>query len=261
MKASMQPENPHVVTLIQARMASSRLPGKVLRDLGGQPALAWVVERCRRAQTVHQVAVATTDDPADDPVADLCAERGWDVFRGSQFDVLDRYYQAARHFSAQVIVRVTGDCPLIDPQAIDLVVSEFLSSGVDFAANRLPPPHPRTWPIGLDTEVCRFDGLERAWREAVLKFEREHVMPYFYDQEGRFRVRVVEHDPDYGHLRWTLDTPEDLDLLRVVVERLGRRMDVSWLEVLDLFLREPDLAQINARVQHKSGQDVDARMK
>jgi spore coat polysaccharide biosynthesis protein SpsF len=204
--------------------------------------------------------VATTDDPADDPVARLCEERGWAVFRGSQFDVLDRFYQAARHFEAQVIVRVTGDCPLIDPQVIDLVVAEFLSSGADFAANRLPPPHPRTWPIGLDTEVCGIAGLERAWREAEQKFEREHVMPYFYDQEGRFDVRILEHDPDYGRMRWTVDTPEDLDLLREVVARLGGRMDVSWLEVLDLFAREPQLAQINASVQHKSGQDVDARM-
>ena len=211
----------------------------MLRDLGGQPVLAWTVERCRRARTVHQVVVATTTDPADDPVAQLCRERGWDLFRGSQFDVLDRFYQAARQFDAQVIVRVTADCPLIDPDVVDLVVNE-LHSEVDFAANRLPPPHPRTWPIGLDTEVCSFAGLERAWREADQKFEREHVMPYFYDQPGRFKVKVVEHEPDYGHLRWTVDTPEDLELLRMVVERLGRRMDISWLEVLDLFVREPE---------------------
>ncbi len=257
----MKPNSYNVVTLIQARMASSRLPGKVLLDLGGRPVLAWVVERCRRAQTVSQVVVATTDDPADDPLAMVCEQRGWPIFRGSQFDVLDRFYQAACRYEAQVIVRVTADCPLIDPDALDLVVNEFIRGGVDFAANRLPPPRHRTWPIGLDTEVCAMAGLERAWREAGQKFEREHVMPYFYDQEGRFRVKIVEHDPDYGHMRWTLDTPEDLLLLRALVERLGGRMDATWLEVLELFEREPELAQINATVQHKMGRDIDERMK
>lgn len=250
-----------IVTIIQARMASSRLPGKVLKDLGGQPVLAWTVERCQLARSVQQVVVATTTDPSDDPIDALCAECGWAVYRGSQFDVLDRFYQAARQFGADVIVRVTADCPLIDPQVIDLVVAEFLRTRVDFAANRLPPPWHRTWPIGLDTEVCGFAGLERAWREAAEKHEREHVMPYFYDREGRFTIHIVEHDPDYGQQRWTVDTPEDLDLLRALVQRLGGRMDVSWLDVLALIEREPELAAINAAVRHKSGRDVDPRMK
>lgn len=257
----MSEKKPKVVTIIQARMASSRLPGKVLLDLGGQPVLAWAVERCRKARRVDEVVVATTLDPADDPIAALCAERGWPVFRGDQFDVLDRYYQAARRFGAEVIVRVTADCPLIDPAVVDEVLEAFDSRKVDFAANRLPPPWKRTWPIGLDTEVCSFAGLERAWREAALKHEREHVMPYFYDSPGRFNIYVVEHEPDYGEMRWTVDTPEDLALLREVVARFGGRMEVPWQEVLDLVLREPHLAQINAAVQHKSGSDTDERMR
>ena len=159
-----------------------------------------------------------------------------------------------------VIVRITADCPLIDPEVVDAVVAAFLRTGADFAANRLPPPWPRTWPIGLDTEVCGMVGLERAWREAVEKHEREHVMPYFYDREGRFKVHILEHDPDYGRQRWTIDTPEDLELLRVVVQRLGGRIDVSWKDVLALIEREPELAQINAQVKHKSGLEFDARM-
>jgi spore coat polysaccharide biosynthesis protein SpsF len=252
-----------VVIIIQARTASSRLPGKVLKDLGGQPVLAWAVERCRRARSAAEVVVATTSDPSDDPLAAICEARGWPVFRGSQFDVLDRFYQAARAFEAEVIVRVTADCPLIDADVIDLVVGEFLRSGADFAANRLPPPAHRTWPIGLDTEVCGMAGLERAWREATEKFEREHVMSYFYDQKGRFKVHIVEHEPDYGRQRWTIDTPEDLELLRALVARLepAGRMDAGWEEVLALIEREPDLTRINAGVAHKHGQDVDARMK
>lgn len=251
----------NVVVIIQARMASSRLPGKVMRLLGGQPALAWSVERCRHAQTVKQVLVATTDDPADDAVAELCAERGWPVYRGSVFDVLDRYVQAARSVQAEVIVRVTADCPFIDPQVIDLLVTEFLRGEADFVANRLPPPAARTWPIGLDAEVCALSGLERAWREATLKHEREHVMPYFYDSPGRFRVRVVEHEPSYGQQRWTLDTPEDLLLLQALAERLGGNMQASWKDVLALIEREPELAQINAGVRHKLGFETDERMK
>jgi len=249
-----------VVALIQARLGSSRLPGKVLKDLGGNPVLVWCVERARRAVTVSQVVVATTDAPADDPIAELCAARGYDCFRGSQFDVLDRFYQAARKYKADVIVRITADCPFIDPGLIDLTVQEYLRSGADFAANRLPPPWKRTYPIGLDTEVCSTACLELAWREATEKFEREHVMPYFYDKEGRFKIHVLHHAPDYGSLRWTLDTPQDLDLLRVVVERFEGRMDFSWREVQALFQREPELADMNAGVQHKTATDVDNRM-
>ena len=174
--------------------------------------------------------------------------------------MLDRFYQAARHYAADGVVRITADCPFIDPDLIDLTVQEFWRSGADFAANRLPPPWKRTYPIGLDTEVCSMAALERAWKEATQKFEREHVMPYFYDEEGRFKIHVLHHDPDYGSLRWTVDTPQDLDLLRVVAGRFAGRMDFSWREVLALFQREPELAQINAGVQHKTATDVDSRM-
>ena len=250
----------NIVVFIQARLSSSRLPGKVLKDLGGQPLLVWAVERCRRAHSPSRVVVATTDDPADDPIAGLCQERGYEVFRGSQFDVLDRFYQAARSFGAEVIVRITADCPFIDPSLLDETVEAFLRLRPDFAATRLPPPWKRTYPIGLDVEVCAFAGLERTWKEAVLKHEREHVMPYFYDQEGRFQLHILQHEPDFGRLRWTVDTPEDLELLRQIAARFPGRMDFSWGEILALLEREPELNQINAAVQHKTGLDVDARM-
>ena len=240
-----------IIVIIQARMSSTRLPGKVLKEIAGRPMLAWVVERARKAQTITDVIVATTTESSDDPIVGFCAEMGYACTRGSLNDVLDRFYQAARAHRADVIVRVTADCPLIDPAEIDHVVREYKRSGVDFAANRLPPPFGRTDPIGLDTEVCSFAALERAWREAKEPYQREHVMPYLYEERGRFKVLRVDHDPDYGDLRWTVDTPQDLELVRVIFERMAGRADFGWLAVLELFQREPELARLNAGVGQK----------
>jgi spore coat polysaccharide biosynthesis protein SpsF len=251
-------------------MGSTRLPGKVLLDIAGQPMLAHVVRRAQQAQTLDQVIVATTTNPSDDPVEQFCQEQGIPCFRGSEHDVLDRYYQAALKFGAHAIVRLTADCPLIDPAVIDQTVLAFLGVPAlaaddqadrpyDFVANRLPPPWKRTFPVGLDVEVCTFQALERAWKEAVEPHQREHVMPYLYERAGRFRVLVVDHDPDYGQLRWTVDTPEDLELVRRVFSAFPGREDFSWLEVLDLLEREPQLAQLNAGVRHKTVKEVDAR--
>jgi spore coat polysaccharide biosynthesis protein SpsF len=257
----MDQEQKRIVAIVQARMSSSRLPGKVLKDISGKPMLLWVVERAKRAISLQDVAVATTTDPSDDPIVDLCREKGIPVLRGNLLDVLDRFYQAALALKAGVIVRLTADCPVIDPQVIDQVVGKFLQAGVDFAANRLPPPWKRTFPIGLDTEVCTFEALQRAWKEATQSFEREHVMPYFYDQGGRFKTLLVDHEPDYGSYRWTVDTEEDLEAVRQIFSKLGGDGSFSWEDILELYAREPDLAAINSQVRHKSAHDVDERMK
>ena len=249
----------HTVVIIQARMGSSRLPGKVLKEIDGRPMLDWVVTRARRAETVDEVAVATTTDAADDPIAVFCEARQVPVYRGDVFDVLDRYYQAALAFQADIVVRLTADCPLIDPQMIDLTVQRLLQTGADFAANRLPPPFKRTFPIGLDTEVCSFAALQRAWQEAELKYQREHVMPYLYDQPGRFKVEVVDHREDQGAQRWTVDTLQDLEFVRQVAARFDGRDDFGWLDVLALLEKEPALKVINAEIHHKTMVDVDER--
>jgi spore coat polysaccharide biosynthesis protein SpsF len=270
------------LAIIQARMASSRLPNKVLLDIAGKPMLAHVLERTRLAQTVDTVVVATTTDPGDDAIDAFCRSQGYACHRGSAFDVLDRYYQAALSYlspeesETALIVRITADCPLIDPQLIDRTVCLFLglpeacstdaapaSLPYDFAANRLPPPWGRTYPIGLDTEVTTFTNLRTAWKEAQLPHQREHVMPYFYEQPERFRILLVNHEVDYGKLRWTVDTPEDLQLLRQIFVHLApdMRSHFSWLDVLDVVQRHPELSSINSRVQHKHYRDVDARSK
>lgn len=247
---------PRVVAIVQARMASSRLPGKVLADIGGRPMLLWVVRRARRTPGLHALAVATTTDAGDDAVAGLCATHGVACLRGHPTDVLDRFHQAAEAFAADVIVRLTADCPLIDPQVIGITLEAFLHTepAADMAANRLPSG--RTYPIGLDTEVVSRAALERAWREADRPYQREHVLPYLYDEPGRFRVLRVDHAEDLGAMRWTVDTPEDLAFVREVVRHFPGRDDFGWLEIVDLLRRRPELAAINAGVRHKTHQDA-----
>jgi spore coat polysaccharide biosynthesis protein SpsF len=247
---------PRVVAIVQARMGSTRLPGKVLADIAGRPMLAWVVERARHARRVAEVVVATTTDAGDDPVADLCAGRGFACVRGHPTDVLDRYVQAARQFAAGVIVRLTGDCPLTDPALIDQAVQAFESANppVDLVANRLPDG--RTFPIGLDIEVCSRQALEQAWREADQPYQREHVMPYLYEVPGRFRVLRLDHDPDYGLLRWAVDTPEDLEVVRRIMAHFGGQLDVGWTDVVELMQADPSLMELNATVHHKGYRDV-----
>ena len=280
---------PRTIAIIQARMSSSRLPGKVLLDIAGEPMLARVVERARRAKQVDQVVVATTTDSSDDPVAEFCTEHGYDFTRGSLHDVLDRYYQSARQFNADAIVRLTADCPVLDPDVVDQTIAVIASEArqspsvgaeiassqehaprndviFDFVANRLPPPMGRTYPIGLDVEVCTFSALENAWTNATEKHQREHVMPYLYEgvnlqpstynlQTGvsthNFKIALLNHDPDYGSLRWTVDTPEDLDFIREIFARFNDD-DFTWYDILSLLEREPELAKINADVHHKT---------
>jgi spore coat polysaccharide biosynthesis protein SpsF len=264
------------VAIIQGRMAASRLPGKVLLDIGGQPMLGRVVERVRRAHRVDSFMVATTNDSSDNPVEEYCHRQDYPVYRGDMFDVLDRFYQAALQIRAEVVVRITADCPVIDPGLIDLTVSEFLHASADFAANRLPPPWKRTFPIGLDVEVCMFAALERAWKEADQKYQREHVMPYLYEgipvdafnmtrtslavSPRGFRVLLVNHVPDYSSMRWTVDTVEDLVLMREIYSHFGGCDTFSWEDVLELFRRNPDLAAINSKVVHKTAFDTDKRL-
>ena len=265
---------PRVVAIIQGRMSSSRLPGKILADIAGQPMLQRVFTRTSRSTTVTETIFATTTDPSDDPVAEYCDFSGIPFTRGSLFDVLDRYYQAAKQSKANVVVRITADCPIIDPTLIDDVVNTLLEGEYDFVCNRLPPPWHRTYPIGLDVEACTFKVLQKAWKEAKEPQHREHAMPYFYEEvklsaisrqlsEGTsprgFRIALLNHITDFGDYRWTGDTPEDLEFMRQVYSRFDGRDDFTWKEVLDLVHDHPQLMKINASVQHKTLKDFDDR--
>ena len=264
----------NVVAIIQGRMSSSRLPGKILADIAGQPMLQRVFLRTSRSASVSQTLFATTTDPSDDPVAEYCDFSGIPFTRGSLYDVLDRYYQAAKSAKADVVVRITADCPVIDPEVIDNVVKALLEDEYDFVCNRLPPPYPRTYPIGLDVEACTFKVLAKAWKEAKEPQHREHAMPYFYEgveltRQSRtletgtsprgYNIALLHHTADFGDYRWTVDTPEDLEFMRQVYSHFNGRDDFTWKEVLDLVHDNPKLMKINADVQHKTLKDIDKR--
>ncbi len=239
-----------VAAIIQARMGSTRLPGKVLKPIIGKPILWHVVNRTRQARLVDKVIVATTTLEDDQPIVDLCTSEGWLCFRGSENDLLDRYYQAASHYGADVIVRITSDCPLIDPGVVDKVVGEFLKgrSRLDYVSNGLPH---RTYPRGLDTEVFSFATLKKAWSEDADPAWREHVTPYIYRHPELFRLGGVTNPADYSHMRWTVDTIEDLTLVSKIYDYFNRA-DFTWQEALEVVQDHPDWLEINKHIKQKT---------
>jgi spore coat polysaccharide biosynthesis protein SpsF len=237
-----------VVAIVQARMSSSRLPGKVLAEIAGRTMLERVVARARAARRVPRVVVATSVASEDDRVAALCRELGIDVFRGSESDVLDRFAGAASRFAGDPIVRLTADCPLLDPGVVDAVVARYEEGGVDYAANINPP----TYPDGLDTEVFSAEALVRAAREARRPSEREHVTLYIRSHPESFRIANVRGPSDLSGLRWTVDEPEDLEFVRAVYAALGEA-EFGMEDVVRLLAEKPRLAAANARFERDEG--------
>jgi spore coat polysaccharide biosynthesis protein SpsF len=235
------------VAIVQARMGSTRLPAKVMLPLLGEPILTRVMRRVGRARTLDEVVVATTTLSEDDGIVELAEVEGWPVERGSEADLLDRYLQAARRHRADIVVRITSDCPLIDPVVIDQVVLAFRAADYDYASNTLPP---RTYPNGLDTEVIGREALERAWREDRNPAWREHATPYLYRHGERFRLLRVAADDDHSDQRWSVDTPEDYELVRRIYEALDRD-EFTWGEALAVVEAHPAWTSINAGVSQK----------
>ncbi len=221
--------------------------------------LGWVIERASHSRLISKIVVATTTNSGDDPIEDFCKKSHSAVFRGNEFDVLDRYYQTAKTFKADVVVRLTADCPLIDAKLIDEAIAKLFSENADFAANRLPPPYQRTYPIGLDVEVVTFKALEAAWNRAGKPYEREHVMPFIYDPQNNFKIVLLDAEENYCNQRWTVDTAEDLEFVREVVKILDCSLDFTWWDVLKTLEMHPYLSALNMGVAHKSYYDVDHR--
>jgi glutamate-1-semialdehyde aminotransferase/spore coat polysaccharide biosynthesis protein SpsF (cytidylyltransferase family) len=237
-----------IVAIVQARMGSSRFPGKTLADLAGRPMLVQVVDRVRQARSVERVVVATSTAATDDSIAELCRREQIPCFRGSEDDVLERFYGAAREHGADTVVRITADCPLIDPGVVDRVVERFRRGDCDYASNTLR----YTYPDGLDTEVFSMAALEQARREAKQPSEREHVTPYL--RSGKFRVVNVESDVALEEKqRWTVDYPADLEFVRGVYSAFRGRADFQYHEVLQLLKERPELAATQTEVITNEG--------
>ena len=239
-----------ILGILQARTSSTRLPGKVLKPILGRPMLLHQLDRVRRARSLDALVVATSSDPSDDPIAELCAAAGVHCFRGSLDDVLDRFYQAALEFQPEHIVRLTGDCPLADPGVIDGLVEFYLAGSFDHAGNAVEP----RFPDGLDAEILRFSALESAWREASLPSQREHVTPFVFQQPDRFRIGSYRNDVDLSHLRWTVDEPADFDLVeRIYTALYPSKPDFTTADILDLLRQQPDLMLLNKGFRRNEG--------
>jgi len=239
----------NTVALVQARMGSTRLPGKVLLDLAGRPALAWTVERLSRSRKLSSLMVATSSQPADDAIEDFCLRMKVRCYRGSEDDVLDRFYQAARHSRAEVVVRLTGDNPLIDPLVVDSLIEAFEARQpeVAYVSNANPT---RTYPLGQNAEVMSFAALERAWLEDGDPRLREHVTQYIVRHPELFPTYCVTHSPDYSYMRWTLDTRDDLEFLRRVCEAIPG-CETPWPDIVRVILQHPDWLALNRNVIQK----------
>lgn len=241
----------NVGAIVQARMGSTRLPGKVLLPLGGRPSIELMLERLARSREITTICIATSTLLQDDPIAGWGEARGVAVFRGHERDVLARYAGAAEWIDARVIVRLTGDCPLICPDVTDRVIRAFLEAApaVDYATNCLR----RTYPRGLDTEVVSREALVRAAAEGRSEADREHVTHFIRANRARFPSLGVEDAADHSDLRWTVDTPADYALVSRIVDGLGGRAIASdYVEILALVRQHPEWTQINAHVAQKS---------
>jgi spore coat polysaccharide biosynthesis protein SpsF len=240
------------VAIVQARLGSSRLPGKVLQDLAGATMLARVVERLRAARTIDDIVIATTMSESDDPIITEAARLGVHAWRGSEQNVLARYIGAARKYHAGAVVRVTSDCPLIDPETIDRVVNTLRNASVDYTSNT----HTRTYPRGLDVEAFYLETLEKIFALATSPAAREHVTAYLMEKPNEFTIHQVTADTDDSDLRWTVDTEEDLAMIRMLFADLdlGRTMR-PYREVVAAVRARPELLAINAHIIQKNWQD------
>jgi len=229
-------------------MGSSRLPGKVLMNSGnGMPLLYYVINQLRHCSKVKNLVIATTTNQEDDEIEKFADNNSVNVFRGSEKDVLDRYFQCAKKYSFSTIVRITSDCPLIDPQIVDKVIERFFSGNYDYATNTLI----RTFPIGTDAEVFSFSALETAWKNAQLPSEREHVTPHLRNK-GNFKTINVENDTNISNLRLTVDRIEDFELINEILNNLSIN-PIHLENILELFSRKPELIEINKHINHNEG--------
>lgn len=239
------------IAVVQARTGSSRLPGKVLMPLDGKPVIAWVIDRAAQCGEIDKVILATTADPEDDALARWAEDSGVPCFRGDENDVLGRYYHAGVFSSMEqndILVRITGDCPLIDSDVCSAVIRLLKDEQADYASNVNPP----TFPDGLDCEAIRFSAIERSYKEARLSYEREHVTQYILRRPELFKMVNLTNEKNLSHMRWTLDEIEDYRFLCVVTEKMGNN-NFKMVDTIELLQKNPEIARINANYERNEG--------
>ena len=239
-----------ILAIIQARISSSRFPGKVLKPILGFPMLARQIERIRRAKLIDHLIVATTDDMSDNSIENLCIEIKVECFRGKMDDVLDRFYQAANFTKPKHIIRLTGDCPLVDPELIDEMIQFHLNGDYDYTSNTVEP----TYPDGIDVEIFRLMCLEQAWREAKLPSQREHVTPFINQQPERFKTGSYKQNINLSHLRWTVDELLDFEVVSKIYEFLyPQHPEFTTQDILAILDEKPELKTLNTCYQRNEG--------
>ncbi len=232
-----------ILAIFQARMTSTRLPGKTMAMIEGKPLLQHVIERVKASKLIDKIVVATSSNPKDDAVEEFVKKQGIDVFRGSGEDVLDRFYKAAKRYKADIVVRVTADDPFKDPVVTDEIIGFYIKNRnkYDYVSNTIKA----TYPVGIDIEVCSFKALERAWKEGKTREDREHVTYHIWNNPDKFRLKNVEYEKDLSHLRWTIDTQKDLDFARAVYRKLYKKKKVFLMgDILRLLKEHPELSRV-----------------
>lgn len=236
-----------VVAIVQARMGSTRLPGKVLKEVLSRPLLSYQIERMKKIQNIDELVIATTPN-GNESIIELCDKENITYFIGSEKDVLERYYLAAKKYQADIIVRMTSDCPLIDPVIVDQVIDMYLQNDFDYVSNT----QLRTFPRGMDTEVFSFKALEKAYYEAKLEYEHEHVTPYLYLNAEKFKIGQYTQKYDSNEIRLTVDTPEDFALIKLIFEKLyPENPDFLLEDTLEILKQHPSWLEINKEIVQK----------
>ena len=231
--------------IVQARMGSSRLPGKVLKEINGITLLEFLLKQISYCKSIDEIIVATTTEKIDDVIFNKCKDLNVTVFRGSELNVLDRYYQCAKKFNFPIIVRITSDNPLIDPKIVDDVISKFINSKCDYISTE----YPKTYPLGFAVEIFNFISIEKTWKEAKLPSEREHVTPYLLKNKNLFKHYNFSHDRNLSHIRCTVDTEDDFKLIEKIISKIDVR-PIHLDNILELILNEPNLLEINKHIKH-----------
>jgi spore coat polysaccharide biosynthesis protein SpsF (cytidylyltransferase family) len=245
-----------IAAIIQARTGSTRLPKKVLAKIEGKPMLWHIIERVKKAKNINEIIIATTNRKEDKKIIKIAKKSGVKSFAGSEEDVLDRYYKAAEKYNTDIIVRITGDCPFVDPEIIDKIVEFFKKNNFDYVSTGhiTKQKHELNYPAGLNTEVFSFSALKKAWKQALLPSEREHVTPYIWKNDKLFKIRTINSGQNFSHMRWTVDEKQDLKLIREVYKKLYSDQKIFLMQdILDLFKKEPYLMEINKGIKRDEG--------